>query len=463
MAKTALPKIAAKRLAPYIERGKQKGMWNDDSQVVDLFVTKSKDPSLVDTIEELGGIKSDIAVQFVTDAVLVDLTDILRRTPYNTHIEVWEISHTIIPSTGRPACFISGAAVVADDQGTMEPAMFNLSLWDNDAALGDDLERDGIYSCNLTCKDLDRDVLILEPISGLTAFKKDKAKFGNRADLLRETFEITDISDLEENLSRGLFDFRLVEATVVFAGVQPTKTGGQFGRIMLRDDSSLANIDSDDGELILTGLCSPDIATRFGKYSKILALMTVQESAKYGLNCNVKAAEAVILVAPATATSKHASGDDDGDDASDYFNSDDDEEIEDVDLDDQEDEEDIQDEVEEEDLEEEDLEEEEEEDPDDAPPADAAVEEESDDEDDWIDDDDDWDDDDEEESTDEPDEESHADESDSPPTMTIAEAKAMSVADLRAFCRKWKIKVDDLGHARKGEILDALDDANILE
>lgn len=452
---TGLPKIAAQRLAPYIERGKQKGLWNDDSTVLDLFNEKAGDQTLKSTVEELGGLKSDIAVQFIADAVLVDLTDILRRTPYDTQIEVWEVSHTIIPSTGRPACFVSGAATVSDEQGTMEPAMFTMSLWDNDAALGDDLERDGVYGVNLTCKDLDRDVLILEPISGLTKFERGSGKFGNRADLLRESFDITPIAELEDNISRGLFDFRLVEATVVFAGVQPTKAGGQFGRIMLRDDSGLANIEEEEGELVLTGITSTDIATRFGKYSKILALMTCQESAKYGLNCNVKAAEAVILVAPATATKAAASGDDDGDDASNYFAGDD-EEIPEVSLEDEEEdeEEEIDTDADPEGVVEE-VEDEEE--PDDTPLTDTA-----DDDDDWVDDDDGWDDDDDK-AADEPKEASHPDESDSPPTMTIAEAKKMSVANLRAYCRENKVEVDDLGHARKGEILDALDDANLLE
>lgn len=411
-------------------------MWNDDSTVVDLFYTKAEDPSLQDTIESLGGSDSEIAQAFVCDAVLVDLTDILRRTPYEAHLEIWEVNHAVIPSTGRPACFISGAAIVTDDQGEMDAAMFNMSLWDADAALGDVLERDGVYKTGVTCKDLERDVLLLDPISGLTKFVKSKKQFGNRADLLKETFEVTPINELQDNLSRGMFDFRLVEGTVVFCGTQPTKAGGQFGRIMLRDDSSLDNIDSDEGELILTGITSVEIASRFGKYSKILALMTVNESAKYGLNANVKGAEAIILVAPAVASNTNTSGDDDVDDASDYFGSDD--EIVDVDLDD--DIEDVEEDVEDEAVDE---------------PDEVSHADESDDDDDgWIDDDDDdWDDEDEEEEA----------ESDGPQTMTVAEAKAMSVADLRAFCREHGIKVKDLSHARKAEILDALDDAGLLE
>ena len=432
---TNLPKAAAKRLSPYVQRGIEKGMWSDDSTVVELFNNKSSDPSLTDTILELGGLKSDIAIQFVTDAVLVDLTDILRRTPYDAFMEIWEVTHTVIPSTGRPACFISGAAIVKDDQGEMEAAMFNMSLWDADAALGDVLERDGVYRTNITCKDLERDVLLLDSISGLTVFKKAKKAFGNRADLLKATFEITPIAELEDNLSRGMFDFRLVEATIVFCGTQPTKAGGQFGRMMMRDDSSLENIDSDDGELILSGITSTDIATRFGKYSKVLALLTVSESAKYGLNANIKAAEAIILVAPTVAAVSNASGDDDADDAGDYFGSDD---VEEVELDDDETEDVVEEEQEE-----------------------TQAEESDDDDDDWIDDDDDWDD--EDEAADEPEEASHTDESESPPTMTTAEVKAMSVADLRAFCREHKIKVKDLSHARKAEILDALDDAGLLE
>jgi len=432
MASKNLPKQAAARLSPYVQRGIEKGMWNDDSTVVDLFNTKAADPSLQDTIESLGGAGSDIAVQFVTDAVLVDLTDILRRTPYEAHLEIWEVNHAVIPSTGRPACFISGAAIVSDDQGEMEAAMFNMSLWDADAALGDVLERDGVYKSGVTCKDLERDVLLLDPISGLTKFVKSKKSFGSRSDLLRETFEVTPINELSDNLSRGMFDFRLIEGTVVFCGTQPTKAGGQFGRIILRDDSSTEDLELGEGELVLSGITSVEIASRFGKYSKILALMTVNESAKYGLNANVKGAEAVIMVAPAVAPNSNASGDDDADDASDYFSSDD---VVDVDLDDDED-----DVVE-----------------DTAEVVEDAVEETVDDDDDgWIDDeDDDWDDEDDE--APEPEEDS------GPSPMTIAEAKAMSVADLRAFCRKHDIKVKDLSHARKAEILDALDDAGLLE
>jgi len=446
--KNSLPKQAAKRLSPYVQRGIEKGMWEDDSTVVDLFNTKAKDPSLADTIADLGGIESEIAQQFVTDAVLVDLTDILRKTPYEAHIEVWEVSHAVIPSTGRPACFISGAAIVSDKDGEMEAAMFNMSLWDDDAALGDNLERDGVYKTSVTCKDLDRDVLMLDGISGLTSFTKSKKAFGNRADLLRETFEVTPIAELSDNLSRGNFDFRLVEGTVVFGGTQPTKAGGQFGRMMLRDDSSLDNLDSDEGELILSGITSTDIATRFGKYSRILALMTVNESPKYGLNANIKIAEGVIVVAPVVASTASASGDDDADDASNYFASDD-EEIDDIDLDEEEDEE-IQDEDEDEVQEEEDEPEE------DAPEADD-----DDDDEDWIDEeDDDWDDEDEDEDEEEADGES---EEASAPSLTVQEAKKMSVADLRAFCRKHNVEVEDLGHARKSEILDALDDAGLLE
>ena len=421
-------------------------MWSDDSTVATLFANKSKDPSLKATIDDLGGLKSDIAIQFITDAVLVDLTDILRKTPFSASLEVWEVSHTIIPSTGRPACFISGAATLSNEQGVLETAMFNMSLWDSDAALGDDLERDGIYETSVTCKDTERDVLMLEPIAGLTTFSQGKGKFPNRADLLKQTFDVTQIADLKDNLSRGMFDFRLIEGTLVYSGTQPTKAGGQFGRIMLRDDSS---IDADDGEeLILTGLTSPEIALRFGKYSKILALMTVSESAKYGLNANVKIAEAIILVAPPKAT-QTVSKDDDGDDASSYFNQGSDD-IEEVDLDD--------------DDEKADEESSEQEDAVDEPAdshlaeADGDDDEDESDDDDWIDDeDDDWGDDDDESDEDE------SDEDESAPTLTTAEVKAMSVADLRAFCRKHGVKVDDLGHARKSAILDALDDAGLLE
>ena len=69
--------------------------------------------------------------------------------------------------------------------------------------------------------------------------------------------------------------------------------------------------------LMLNALCSTDIATRFGKYSKILALITTKVQGEYGLSANIVVALPVILVAPIEA--KPATAETKEDDAADYF------------------------------------------------------------------------------------------------------------------------------------------------
>lgn len=317
--KQGLPAKVMARLTPYIERGIQRGLWDDEAFVVNLFNEKLKEDSIKQTVDDMGGKNSAIALQFVADAVLVDLTDILRKRPYEVDVQVWEVSSTVIASTGRPACFMFGQCVVKDKDGELEPAMFTLSLWDDMAELGDDVERDGSYTIQATCTDLESDVLFLSPLKGMTQFNKSKRKHGDRLDLLRETWEVSTIAELPDNLSRSNYDYRLIEATVVSAMVQPKKSGGTLGRMVIRDDSALDALDGDDDvPLNLSALCDPDIALRFGKYSKVLVLLTVSDNPQYGLTANIKAAEGIHVVQPAHRD-ETPDGDDSDDNAATYF------------------------------------------------------------------------------------------------------------------------------------------------
>ena len=332
-----LPKKVGAKLKPFIDKGISNGLWADASVVTEMFANKVKDDRLKDTLEQLGGIKTEIGQMFIADALLVDLSAILRQKRYNAHIEVWEVDHRTIPTAGgdRQLCGIFGQVVVEDLDGSLlEPALGNLGLWGDDAAIGDDVERDGVYQISVTCRDLEADVLDLKPLEGLSRFKdSDHDGFGDRAELLKECFEISDIADLEDNVSRGRNDYRLVEATVSFAGVKARRDGGTFGSLLLQDDSTTTLEAIESGEtLLLSGITSSDIATRFGKYSKILALCTVKNDGQYGLSANIVSAEGLVVVAPPTPE-PDATGDDAGDDAASYF-SDDDDDLETVDLDD---------------------------------------------------------------------------------------------------------------------------------
>ena len=332
-----LPAKVGAKLKPFIDKGISNGLWDDASVVTDMFATKVKDDRLKDTLEQLGGIKTEIGQMFIADALLVDLSAILRQKRFNAHIEVWEVDHRTIPTAGgdRQLCGIFGQVVIEDLDGSLlEPALGNLGLWGDDAAIGDDVERDGIYQVSVTCRDLEADVLDLKPITGLSRFKdSDHDGFGDRAELLKECFEVSDIADLEENVSRGRNDYRLVGATVSFAGVKARRDGGTFGSILLKDDSTTTLEAIESGEtLLLSGITSSDIATRFGKYSKILALCTVKNDGQYGLSANVVSAEGLVVVAPPKPEAD-ATGDDSGDDAASYFSDDDD--VESVDLDDE--------------------------------------------------------------------------------------------------------------------------------
>ena len=319
--KSALPPTAQKRLQPFIERGIANGIFKDEPPVVQMFNNKAKDPSLKETVDSLGGLGSEIAQAFLTDIVLTDLTSILRQKRYIAHVQVWSVSHNTVGAASgnpRPVCNIFGQAQVEDGDELMEAAMFSMSLWDEDAAIGDDVERDGVYSVSVSCKNLDAPTLDFRPLSGLTAFHEEDFAHDSAVDLLKDTYDVMPIAELEDDVSRGRNDYRLIEATVSYAGVQNSRAGNQFGKLLLKDDSTMTLDAIESGEsLMLNALCSTDIATRFGKYSKILALITTKVQGEYGLSANIVVALPVILVAPIEA--KPATAETKEDDAADYF------------------------------------------------------------------------------------------------------------------------------------------------
>mgnify|MGYP003655950227 CR=1 FL=1 len=317
-----LPKYAEKRLRPFIESGISKGIFTDDSTVIQLFAKFAKDPTNKPQIDALGGMKSELAQSFCTDAVLIDLTSILRQKRYTAHIDLYEVSHRtvgIAKGNPRPACFMIGQAVVEDTDGSvMETALFRMSLWDGDTAIADDVEADGTYSLSVSCRNLDAEVLDLRPLSGITSFNTEEYEHTDRKELLKSMFDISPISDLDDDISRSPTDYRLVEATVSYAGVQNSRAGSQFGKMLLKDDSTMTMEAIESGEkLLLNCITSTSIASRFGKYSRILALLTTKDNGEYGLSANVETAIGIITVAPPVAETSVA--DDDDDDAADYF------------------------------------------------------------------------------------------------------------------------------------------------
>ncbi len=334
--KTSLPPVAASRLKPFIERGIANGIFNDEKPVVEMFKNKANDPELKETLSALGGLKSEVGQAFLTDIVLTDLTSILRQKRYTAHMKVWEVSHNTVGAASgnpRPVCNIFGQVVIEDGDESLEPALFAMSLWDTDASIGDDVEVDGTYVASVSCKNLDLAVLDLRPLSGLTSFNTEDYEHGDGPELLRETYEVTPIADLEDNISRGRADYRLVEATVSFSGVQNSRAGNQFGKMLLKDESTMTLDAIESGEnLLLNCICSTDIATRFGKYSRILALVTTKVQGEWGLSANVVAAIPVILVAPPKAEA--AVSNEKEDDAASYFK-----QAQTIDLDDEDDDE----------------------------------------------------------------------------------------------------------------------------
>lgn len=342
---TKLPKYAEKRLRPFIDSGISKGIFTDDSTVIQLFANFAKDPTNKPQIDALGGMKSEIAQSFVTDAVLIDLTSILRQKRYTAHVDVFEVSHRTVginKGNPRPACFMIGQAVVEDTDGSvMESALFRMSLWDAETAIADDIEAGGTYSLSVSCRNLDAEVLDLRTLSGITSFKAEKYDHSDRIELLKSMFDISPISDLDDDISRSPTDYRLVEATVSYAGVQNSRAGSQFGKMLLKDDSTMTMEAIESGEnLLLNCITSTSIAARFGKYSRILALLTTKDNGEYGLSANVETAIGIITVAPPVPETSVGSDDDD-DDAADYFNNSDIKTIGDDDDDDEEKEEKI--------------------------------------------------------------------------------------------------------------------------
>jgi hypothetical protein len=321
-ASTSLPPTAQKRLAPFIERGIANGIFKDASPVITMFNNKANDPTLKETVDSLGGMASEVAQAFLTDIVLTDLTSILRQKRYTAHVQVWSVSHNTVGAASgnpRPVCNIFGQAVVEDGDDVMDNAMFSMSLWDEDASIGDDVERDGIYEVSVSCRNLDAPTLDLRPLTGLTAFHEEEYEHQSALELLKDTYEVMPIADLEDDVSRGRSDYRLIEATVSYAGVQNSRAGNQFGKLLLKDESTMTLDAIESGEsLMLNALCSTDIATRFGKYSKILALITTKVQGEYGLSANIVMALPVILVAPIEA--KVAKVETKEDDAASYFN-----------------------------------------------------------------------------------------------------------------------------------------------
>ena len=320
-ATTALPPTASKRLMPFIERGIANGIFKDASPVVDMFNRKSHDASLKETIDSLGGLASEVAQAFLTDIVLTDLTSILRQKRYAAHVQVWSVSHSTIGAASgnpRPVCNIFGQAVMMDGDDEMDAALFSMSLWDEDASVGDDVEVDGIYEVSVSCRNLDAPSLDLKALTGLTSFVEEEYAHADSVQLLKDTYDVVDIADLEDDLSKGRNDYRLIEATVSYSGVQNSRAGNQFGKILLKDESTMTLEAIESGEsLMLNALCSPDIALKFGKYSKILALITTKVQGEYGLSANIAVAVPVILVAPIQAVAVVKTEKED--DAADYF------------------------------------------------------------------------------------------------------------------------------------------------
>jgi len=317
-----LPETAAKRLKPFIDRGIENGIFTDASVVTKLYFDKAASDELKENVDTFGGADQPIAQNYITDAVLVDLTSILRQKRYTANLDIWEINHrTMGTNTGnpRPACFVTGQAVIEDGDNVLETAMFRMQLWDNDTSLADDLERDGNYTANVTCRNLDADVLDLKVLSGLTQFSRSEYKHGNREELLRAMYDVVPIAELEDDVSRGYNDYRLIEATVSYAGVKNSRAGNQFGSMMLKDDSTMTIEAIESGEnLMLNALCSVSVANRYGKYSRILCLCTTRTSEQYGLSANIEVAVGIVVVEPPKPTVQ-TGGDDSEDDAASYF------------------------------------------------------------------------------------------------------------------------------------------------
>ena len=256
-----LPASVQKRLQPFIDKGIQNGIFSDNQPVVALYRRKATE--MKDTVTELGGMKNANAQRFVANCVMTDLSAMLRQKSYVGHLDIWSCDSRMT-RTGRAMANVFGQVVIEDGDSTMDSALFKMSLWDEDASIGDDVEADGIYEVSVSCRNLDAPTLDLKALSGLTAFHEEEYKHESPIDLLKATYEVTPIADLEDNVSRGRTDYRLIEATVSYAGVQNSRAGNQFGKLLLKDESTMTLDAIESGEsLMLNALCSTDIATRY--------------------------------------------------------------------------------------------------------------------------------------------------------------------------------------------------------
>jgi len=343
--KATLPKSVKQRLQPFIDKGVQNGIFKDEQPVALMF--KKKAQELKDSIADLGGIKTASAQRFVANCIMSDLSSMLRQKSYVAHLDIWSCESRILRN-GRAMANVFGSVVIEDGDSTMSPALFKMGLWDEDASLADDIVQNGTYSAPVSCRNLDLDILDLRPLSGMTVFVEEEFDgHGDKVQLLRDTYDVTPIAELENDISRNRNDYRMVEATVSYSGVQQSKTGNTFGKMLLKDESTMTIEAIESGEnLLLNALCSSSTANAFGKYSEVLALITTSMSDQYGLSATIECAVGIITIAPPKPETP-ASGDDSGDDASSYFNND---TVETIDLDDDNDdsEEEVKEEVKEE-------------------------------------------------------------------------------------------------------------------
>jgi hypothetical protein len=311
-----LPTSVKSRLQPFIDKGIQNGIFQDASPVVALYRKKASE--LKDTVAELGGMKSKNAQLFVANCVMTDLSAMLRQKSYMAHLDVWTVDSRMT-RTGRAMANVFGQVVIEDGDSVMDPALFKMSLWDEDAALADDLVGGLSYNASLSCRNLDNEVLDLRPLSGMTMFTEEEYTHGDQAEVLKETYDVTPIAELENEISRNRNDYRMVQATVSYAGVQTSKTGNTFGKMLLKDESTMTIEAIESGEgLMLNALCDTATANRFGKYSEVLALVTTSMSDQYGLSATIECAVGLVVIAPPKVEAPK-SGDDAEDNASDYF------------------------------------------------------------------------------------------------------------------------------------------------
>jgi len=311
-----LPASVQSRLQPFIDKGIQNGIFQDAQPVVSLY--RKKAAELKDTVNELGGMKSKNAQMFVANCVMTDLSAMLRQKSFMVHLDVWTVDSRMT-RTGRAMANVFGQAIVEDGDSVMDAALFKMSLWDEDAALADDLVAGCAYNASVSCRNLDAEVLDLRPLSGMTTFTEEEYTHGAPADVLQATFDTTPIAELENDISRNRNDYRMVQATVSYAGVQTSKTGNTFGKMLLKDESTMTIEAIESGEgLMLNALCDTATANRFGKYSEVLALITTSMSEQYGLSATIECAVGLVVIAPPKVEAPK-SGDDAEDNASDYF------------------------------------------------------------------------------------------------------------------------------------------------